>query len=239
MKKTLVVTVGAWALAAASVAQLGAAERKTPKAIDLDALIKETQRSATSTGGMNVVWVIPVEFWRVSATREGVLNEAQIRQISSALEKYLIVGVVRADISPLGSFKFHDEKSVLANMRVTYVDEKGVQQAFQLPKTIDDDAKLIIKAIKPVLSAAMGNLGDNFHLFVFEDRDQFGKRIASPYEPGVLRVELKEHRQEKGGTVEFPFPLDSLHVPRECGKCSKKAHISWSYCPWCGTKHQQ
>jgi hypothetical protein len=74
-------------------------------------------------------------------------------------------------------------------------------------------------------------------MFVCENTVGPSGTVISPYKFGVMSVTLDPLGNSIGGTAEISFPLDSLHLPRKCEKCAKEAHISWQYCPWCGTKH--
>jgi hypothetical protein len=217
---------------------LHAIQKKPLKDVDIDAFTGETQKTIGAQDSINIVWIIPIEFWEASLAQDKMLPEFQRRAFIDALKKYVLVGVVRADVSPLGAFRFHDEKKVFGNLQATFVKTKGEPVPIKLLlKADNDDAQLVIDSLKPVLKAAMGKLGDNFHFFVCNNQDEAGRRLISPYETGKVKVSLGAIGQNKGGTVEVAFPLDSLHVPRICADCGKQAHLSWSYCPFCGKKH--
>jgi hypothetical protein len=123
-------------------------------------------------------------------------------------------------------------------MQVTLIKGKAQRVPLQLQLRADgEDAQLLIDRMKPMLRTAMGKMGDNFHFFVTANQDNAGRRLISPYEACKVRVSLEAIDQNEGGAWEFAFPLDSLHVARKCANCGQPAHISWSYCPFCGQKH--
>jgi len=160
--------------------------------------------------------------------------------VIDALGKYLLVAVVRADISPLGAFRFHQEKKVFDRTRVTFLKTNKELVPLKLSLKADkDEAQLVIESMKPLLKAALGKMGENFYVIVCHNQDKAGRRLVSPYETSKLKISLGAIGKNKGGTVDFDFPLDSLHVPRVCPACGKQAHISWSYCPFCGKKHKR
>jgi hypothetical protein len=219
-------------------APLHAIDKKPLKDVNVDALTGETQKTLGNSDSINIVWVIPIEFWQASLAQDKTLPEGQRQAFLSALSKYLMLGVVRADITPLGGMRFHDEKKVFRTLNASLVKGKGEPVPLKLLlRADDDDAQLVINSMKPFLKAALGKMGDNFHLFVCINRDEAGRRLVSPYETSKVRVGLGAIGPNKGGTLEFDFPLDSLHVPRRCAGCGKEAHITWSYCPFCGKKH--
>ena len=60
----------------------------------------------------------------------------------------------------------------------------------------------------------MGAMGENFQLFVFEDKiKRLDVRRVDPYVEGVLNVELgtKQASEQIG---RFEMPLNSLFIPR-------------------------
>lgn len=221
------------------VSRAGAAERKSPENVDVVALTKETQKSADPTNGFNLVWILPVEYWQVSLAKNKNITQPVRRAVLKALQPYVVVGIVRADISPLGAFKFYGEKAVLAATTVNYIDADGKTQQLSRVTTLNEETEQVISSMKPILRNAMGKLGSNFHFMVYRDRDAKGRRIASPYVRGKMSVTLHKIGNHQGGTFDVEYPLDSLHVARRCEKCSKEAHVSWHYCPQCGTKHKQ
>ncbi|MCE5276807.1 MAG: zinc ribbon domain-containing protein [Planctomycetaceae bacterium] len=231
MKKLI---VGIIVVAGVSLAL--AAEKKDLKKVDTEALTNETQKSAEPSEGINIVWWVPTEFWAASLGQSKDVSAADADKIITAIEKYLIVAVVRADISPLGGFKFHSQNVVSRNLKAAYKDKEGKETLLVLETDLDEDTRVLLDVIKPILKNAMGRMGENFHFFVYRGTDAKGRRIVSPYEKGCLTVEMKKVSNEAGGKVEFNCPLNSLFLPRTCAGCTKQAHISWNFCPWCGKK---
>lgn len=219
----------------ASFAQ--AAEKKPLAEVSTDKLTNETQQMLSNDNNLNLVWVIPNEFWEVALAQDKSVSDEDRKQMIDALDGNMIVGVVRAQISPFGAFRFQGEDAVFDALEVNYVPTDGGPTRLKLQKRVDGDAQLIIDSMKPMLRAAMGNLGTNFHLFICED--SAGGRRISPYEKGQIAVHLGDIGDLEGGVAKIDFPLDSLYIPRACAKCGKKAHISWKYCPLCGQKHEK
>jgi hypothetical protein len=95
----------------------------------------------------------------------------------------------------------------------------------------------LLKVLGPILSSAMGPMGQNMNFFVLDDHKK-GGRLISPYEPGMLRITLTDNKGVKLEPLLIEFPLDSLYVPRRCPN-GKPAHVSWMVCPWDGSKLPQ
>jgi len=101
-------------------------------------------------------------------------------------------------------------------------------------QTINPELELVLGIFKPILGAAMGNLGKNMHFYVLDDRTKSSKRLLDPYHAGRIRVQLAK-TQGDIMTAEIETPLDALFVPRICPN-GREAHVSWNYCPWSGTQ---
>lgn len=212
------------------------AERRPIDQVSSEALLGDSQKSAEPTDGLNLVWYIPTEFWDNALRQDKALTEKARTEMLEALDDYFMIGVVRADISSFGAFTFHDEQAVLKTMKIEFINTAGEAVTLSPAKNINANATLILQAIRPILTQAMGPMGQNFHVYVYEDKDKAGKRLISPYERGNLRVTMKPISKEQGGVINFPMPFDSLYKSRICGKCQEHAHIRWNYCPLCGSK---
>ena len=244
------------------------AEKKDITKVDMEALVRECQRSTSHTrptDGMNFVWWLPAEYIQAAIADEGKAFTAGHRAMMvREFGPNLVLAIVRTDvkmeqaaakdnaalveaslpkikryISESDTLRFHDKQSVQDNLRVTYVDAKGVRHVLERsgPGRPGIGPEFAVDMIRPLLSPAMGGgLGMKYHFLGFKNRDAKGKQIVSPYAKGKLVVELKRMPGNAGGIVEFECPLNSLYVPRRCAKCAKKAHVRWNYCPWCGTK---
>jgi hypothetical protein len=183
---------------------------------------------------MNLIWVIPVEFWKAAFEQDPSMDAAQRAEIVGALEEFVIFGIVQADISSFGSFNFYPESEVAGGLKLSYTDAEGKARAIKLADQIPPDAEQLLGAMKPILSAAMGNMGENFHFMVVKDEDGTGGRAWDPYAAGTLTVNLKARTGDELA-AELDGPIDALFVPRKCPN-GKDAHVTWKFCPWTGEK---
>jgi hypothetical protein len=215
---------------------LEAIEKKDLLNVDLDEMTIECQPVVYPSGedNMNLVWWIPTEFWKSLYTRDYNMSQEEINSYINLLEPYTIVAVVQSDISIFGAFKFYSLDEVQAGLKVTFILNKGQTNELELVVEKSPDLEIVLETMKPMLSNAMGNFGENFHFFVFSDRSPSGKRIADPYSTGELIFDLKQSDGIKL-TSKIETPLNCLYVPRKCPN-GKPAHITWKYCPWTGEK---
>jgi len=210
-----------------------AIERKILLDVDINALTAETQVMSAGSDSLDLVWFIFPEFWETTIRQSADVSEAQADQILGVLGNYSVLAVVQADISPFGSFQFFDKDTVMDGLTIEAIDTEGNVQTISHIEPADPDLRLLLDQMRPVLTQAMGNMGESFYFFPLAKFDDSGERIASPYESSRIRITLQ--RAEKNSVHEIEMPLDSLFVPRTCPN-GKPAHVSWVYCPWSGKK---
>jgi hypothetical protein len=219
-------------LAMSCCAVAGAFEKKQPKDVDVSAMTNETQRTSYA-GGVHLAWWIPPEYWEASLSRDGNVTDAARKQVLDTLRGYSMIAVVQAEVGALGNFTFYERDTIVKGMKLELSDGKAWTAIAPLPEVPEALAPLL-KVLGPILSSAMGPLGQNMNFFVLDDRKQ-GGRLISPFESGALRVSLSDKQGTRLEPFLIEFPLDSLYVPRRCPN-GKPAHVSWVVCPWDGSK---
>ena len=228
-------TFGALVLAISCCAVAGAFEKKQPKDVDVSAMTNETQRTSYA-GGVHLAWWIPPEYWEASLSRDGNVTDAARKQVLDTLGGYSMIAVVQAEVGALGNFTFYERDAVIKGLKLELSDGKDWASLVPLAEVPQKLAPLL-KVLGPILSSAMGPMGQNMNFFVLDDQKK-GGRLISPYEPGMLRITLSDNKGVKLEPLLIEFPLDSLYVPRRCPN-GKPAHVSWMVCPWDGSKLPQ
>ena len=216
-------------------ANAGAFEKKQPKDVDISAMTNETQRTSYA-GGVHLAWWIPPEYWEASLSRDGNVTDAARKQVLDTLRGYSMIAVVQAEVGALGNFTFYERDAVIKGLKLELSDGKDWASLVPLAEVPQKLAPLL-KVLGPILSSAMGPMGQNMNFFVLDDQKK-GGRLISPYEPGMLRITLSDNKGVKLEPLLIEFPLDSLYVPRRCPN-GKPAHVSWMVCPWDGSKLPQ
>jgi hypothetical protein len=216
-------------------ANAGAIEKKQPKDVDISAMTNETQRTSYA-GGVHLAWWIPPEYWEASLSRDPNVTDAARKQVLDTLRGYSMLAVVQAEVGALGNFTFYERDAVIKGLKLELSDGKDWASLVPLAEVPQTLAPLL-KVLGPILSSAMGPMGQNMNFFVLDDQKK-GGRLISPYEPGMLRITLTDNKGVKLEPLLIEFPLDSLYVPRRCPN-GKPAHVSWMVCPWDGSKLPQ
>jgi len=226
--------LGLLLLGAASVSH--GQERKSLADVSLGRLTEESQRIADNAD-FDLVWWIPPEFWEVSFLQDATMTPSGVATFMESLRGISIVGVIQADVSPFGSFVFADREVVRKGLSVSFLPDDGRPRHLSPIETLEPDLELLLSQITPILSAAMGSAGENFHFFVFSDIGDGSdvERLVSPYDSGELAIMLAGRTPDSPLEFVIELPMDSLFVPRTCPN-GKAAHVSWSYCPWDGSR---
>lgn len=210
-----------------------ALEKKPLSQIDVNSLLSETQLNMPAGDShLALAWWIPVEYWEASLGGEQATEEN--RAMIETLRPFFLLGVVQADVSQMGAFKFYEIGEVSSNMTIAYKDAEGKTHTLKQEEKLDEDVNMLLQVLKPILGSAMGQLGNNFHFFVYTDTAAKDGRVVDPYGNGSMIINLKS-RDGASMSSAVQFPLDSLYIPRLCPN-GNPAHVSWSYCPWSGKK---
>jgi len=215
---------------------LMAAERKALKDVDTDSFTTDTQVTAQGAGDnhLALAWWIPNEFWESILSRDTTTSEADKKAMLDAMSGISLLAVVQADITSFGAFKFYSKEEIEKKMLLSFTNAGGKRQRLSPMQKIAPDLKVVLGVFKPILGAAMGNLGNNMHFYVLKDKSKSSPRLLDPYQKGLISIQLSK-RDEGLMTAGIEMPLNSLFIPRKCPN-GKDAHISWNYCPWTGKR---
>ena len=212
-----------------------AIEQKDLRDVDISELTRETQKTI-HTEGVHLIWWIPPEYWEASIKNDTSMTSEHRKALMDIMEKYSMLAVVQAEVTPFGSFSFYDRDAISKGLKIEVAngkDRKTVKPLEEVP----EDLQLLLKVLAPILEAALGNMGKNLNFYVLSDKVK-GDRLVSPYGHNTLSVSLTSKQGTALGPAEFSMPLDALYIPRKCPN-GKPAHVSWVVCPWDGTQLPQ
>ncbi len=213
---------------------VNAAQKKPIAEIVTDDLTDETQVTAQGAGDNHVAlaWWLPNEFWESLLARDSSTSDVDKKALLNSLSGVSLLAVVQANISNFGAFDFYSKEEIEKNMQVSFTDSKKLTRKLTPMQSVNSDLEIVLGIFKPILGAAMGNLGSNLHFYVLNDKANSSTRLLDPYKEGELIIQLSQ-RNNTLMTAKIEMPLNSLFIPRLCPN-GKEAHISWKYCPWTG-----
>jgi hypothetical protein len=209
-----------------------ALSRKPIKDVDVTALTGELQKTAPGDG-IHMAWWIPTEFWEASVADDANMSQSDKDELVRVMSKYSLLAVAQADVSRFGTIQFYERSVIVNGMKIELKDGKKTRE-LQPIDDYPDELGMLLKIMTPMLESALGNTGKNLNFFVLSDESKEG-RLISPYGSSILSVTLTDKKGTALEPIRFEMPLDSLYVPRMCPN-GKPAHVSWTVCPWDGTK---
>jgi hypothetical protein len=199
--------------------------------VDYAQFLKETQKSNNNPDGLNLIWWIPAEFWKLALQNNPEITAQQIEEFCTVMAPYSLFAVVDGQLG--------DKK---AKGEVHYVSYDVLRKSISLIdaedrifKPIDNDlldptVQTLLSSFKPVLKGMMGKLGENMHFFVFSDLNDEEDRISDPFAKGNV------HLQVNNKEFFWRTPLGSLVPQKICPKDQEKLNGAWDYCPFHGDK---
>ena len=195
---------------------------------EINALLKDTQISGGADNDVDIVWWIPEEFWVASLQGDQSMTEKQKREFVGMLEPYTLIAVVHGKFSVVGSIAYRDEAEVRSSISLTGTD--GVRYQPLAPEKTSDEARMLLQIMRPMLSNAMGKLGENMHFFLFPSKNAKGKRISDARQTGVLTV------NSGMTTATYRLPLGSVLPPRYDATTGEKFPGNYQFNPYTGAK---
>lgn len=214
---------------------VGAVERLPIEAVNLDALISETQKEVNQPNGFGLVWFMPETVFVRLLSDGGQIPRNQLAEVRSLLKGKCVVAIVRAHVSSFGTFAFFDESTVRRGTKITIQKPSLEPIPMHQLDDIPPDLTLILNVMKPVLANALGPMGKNIHFYVFKNTAPDGTRIYDPYKDEKVHISFAKMGRLPATKATYDTICDSLFKPRLC-KNGKRAHVTWKYDPWSGEK---
>jgi len=213
-----------------------ALDRKPLDEVIVDAMLGETQVMPSENGVAHTTlfWWLPSEYWEAVFSQDDTINARDAEKILALLQNVFLLAVVQADISRFGAFEFYSREEIERNLDVRFQSAEEIETKLETVDSVDPDLSMVLDMLKPVLSASIGEMGNNMHFLVLEHEPGQSGQSVDPY--GAGRIELRAKRRDgEQLQANIELPLDSLHVPRMCPN-GKPAHVSWKFCPWSGER---
>lgn len=211
---------------------LGATDRKSLRAVDIDQFMLNSQVSTGGSDEVALVWWMPKTFWEISMAQDDSLTYREKQELLNRMEGISILCVAQAQLSDYGNLLPYSKAIIQRGMTILFKNNDGEVKRLQPIESINSDLRVLLKDITVMLSNLLGQMGEGMELFVLNNRDTATSAKMDPYKDGLLSVKLTGN----GGTrieANIQLPFNSLYVPRICPN-GKEADISWNFCPWTG-----
>lgn len=198
------------------------------KKVNIEVLIRETQRLSLEADRIMIVWWIPDEFWEAALSQNGSLTKEQIEEFIALVRPYTLVAASDGKQGKFGATAYKSEDDVRKSLQ--FIDSTGTSHRPLNIHEADAEIRGLLSLMKPILANSIGSAGENMHFFLFPASNKMGKKIAEAKKEGSFTVKL--------GSTEFKWrlPLGSLLPPKACPVDGEQLDGSWKFCPWHGNK---
>jgi hypothetical protein len=209
---------------------VSAGQDPDPAKLDLQAFVRETQKSSQVPGEVTLVWWLPEQFWRASlqVQQERTLTAQQADEFLKTLRPYLMIAVLDGRMGSFGSATFKTEDEIRAG--VTVKDAKGGVYMPLKDAQITPEVKILVGVMKPLVANLIGAMGQNMHFLLFPAESSDGQPIADAKSDRAFSVLI--------GQKEFAYrlPLASVLPPRYDSATGERFPGNYVYNPFTGAK---
>jgi hypothetical protein len=196
--------------------------------IDVQTLIRETQKTSQAPNEMTLVWWLPEQFWQASLGRDPNATKAQVDQLLNTIRPYTMIAVVDGRVGAFGGVTYRSEEAIRTS--VTIRDAKGVSYAPLSESAVDPNMKNLLQMLKPVIVNMLGPMGQNMHFLLFQSRSKDGRLVADPTSEGILSVLFA------GREFKYRLPLGSVLPPKYDPRTEERFPGNYNYNPFTGSK---
>ena len=201
---------------------------KKEKNVNIDDLVTETQVSNGGADDISICWWVPCEFWECALAGQGIPAD-QLDETLEVLREYEMVGIVQGELNSFGVPDFTSKMEVEKNLKIVSSSNNSVLMPLS-DAEISSEMKILMVTMSPIMESIMGELGGNFHFFVFDSENANGKRICNPLSDGTLTVHTSKFEYE------YSTPLPSLVQKKVCPVDGELLNGTWHFCPHHGDK---
>jgi hypothetical protein len=206
---------------------------ESDKAAKLNQLIKETQSSKSETGTMRIGWWFPYELWETIIDLDPSTTDQDKSEMKSIIRPYTFFAVAHGKMNDSSdpykmNLVYSDKESIAKSLTLKGNDGKTYKPLDE--KELDYQVQVILELFTPIFSNMMGDLGKNFHFYVFFDRRGSLPRISDPKIKGEVSF------QAENIVYKFMTPLPSLVPDKQCPVDKDLMNGTWNYCPLHGNE---
>ena len=198
------------------------------RAQDVQGLVQETMKFDRDNNLFRLVWWIPTEYWELSFKGATNMTEAQKQEFYKIVTNYVVVAVIDAKTTMLGSLNSISRDAIMAKISLAAGASEPLKPLADTE--ISGDAKNLFSMMKPMLSSLMGQLGSSMEFVFFKGVDDRGVRLIDPARPGLVAINYDSSK------FAWRLPLGSLLPPQYDLQSGEAFPGNYIYSPFTGAK---
>jgi hypothetical protein len=191
-------------------------------------IVKETLLQSKQSQVVRIAWWVPEEFWLESFKANPAMSKEQIDQFISFFHSYTLLIVVDGKIGIMGGVNYSDEQDIRKSLVLT--SGSGVKYRPIDDSLLSADLKNFLIVMKPLMSNAIGALGQNMNFYVFQGNGPEDTPIIDAKSKGSFTVTLQNEE------FRWRLPIAALLPRRTCPNCKETFPGTYNYCPYDGNK---
>jgi len=191
-------------------------------------LVQETMKFDRDDNLFRLIWWIPTEYWEQSFKSQPNMTEAQRQEFYKVVNDYVVVAVIDAKTSMLGSLSASTRDVILSKITLTAGATAPLKPLAD--SEVSGDAKNLFSMMKPVLGNLMGQFGNSMEFVFFKGLDDRGVHLLDPTHAGLVTINYD------GGKYAWRLPLGSLLPPQYDAQSGEAFPGNYIYSPFTGAK---
>ena len=196
--------------------------------VDLQKFIQETQKLNQGANSFQLVWWMPIEYWKESFRNVPNMTDEQKKTLYMAVDDYIVLSVIDAKITNLGSIIPSSRDEIISKLSLSISQEKLMKP---LPDTdVSSDTRNLFAMMKPVLANMLGQFGQGMEFICFKGFNAKGERFLTPIGNISFSIKLGDEM------FKWRLPLGSLLPPKYDPQTGEDFPGTYIYNPFTGSK---
>jgi hypothetical protein len=195
--------------------------------MEVGKVMAEICRFAKQDGKTTAVMWFPQELWEASLQSVTNTTPGERQALIKLFEQYLVVGVCRFEVGPIGANKYDTEKEIGGHLLLT--DGTGTSYRPLANDKISPDFQEVLTAMKPFMALNLGKLGKNFNLYVLPGKSNTGELFGKASGEGGFAIQVADSK------FTWNLPLESILPQKSCARCGEKLSGAFKFCPYDAT----
>ena len=194
--------------------------------VDMQALLKETQRMNFDNNNIKLIWWMPSEYWSEILKDDKTMTQEQLDKFVSKLENYNILAIVNGKMNITGSMNFQKYNEIVQE---TIIKIDDIEYRALDKNTIDPKVITFFNIMKPMLASMLGQFGMGIEYIFFTGKNDMGYRLANPEKEGDFYINYR-------GSYRYRLPLGALMPDKFDLETKEKFPGNYKYNPYTGGK---